>query len=626
MDASNEKLSVFLQYYLHLEVAPEYAVLLRGNWGAGKTWFAKQELDKFKTNGGNYLYVSLYGVSSFDGIEDEFFRQLHPVLASKQMKLMGKLFKGAIKATIKVDLDNDGRGDDSVSIRAPDLNLPDYLKDTSKFVLVFDDLERCTIDICSLLGYINQFVEHGGQKVLLIANEDEIITRDKKNEQTLAAYGRIKEKLIGKTFEVQPDTDAAIEAFLSKIEKGPAKTALIENVQSIKKLYLSSKYLNLRYLRQALLDLERMLEAIQGRFLANRELISHLIQLYLIFSFETKSGNVTTEELAAADSISYWSIFEKNGEEGEKNIYKKMSEKYAEVDLQDKLLPSQLWANVFTTGYMDLPAIEQAFLNSRYFLTESQSDWVKLWHALNQTDEEVNRLLAIVLDRFSNKEYGEIGEIRHISGMLLWFSDLKIVAKTKTNIVRETKKYIDHLKETGKLALGRNVLARAIENTGWAGLGFHSNETPEFQEITAYSYKKAEQALVETYPAVAKQLLNDMKNETDKFMRKLIICEHPDSLYYKTPILHLINPKDFCQEFATLTQAQRRSVGLTIEERYKAGQFTSDLLPEEKWLVRLAKLLQREQANRKGTVSWFYFGVVAKVCNDAAVKLRTSRQ
>lgn len=624
MSGSNEKLAEFLNYYLHLNVVPEYAVLLRGNWGTGKTWFAKQELEKFKAKGGNYLYVSLYGVSSFNGIEEEFFRQLHPVLASKQMKFIGRLFKGAIKATIKIDLDSDGKGDDNISIRAPELNLPDYLKDTSKLALVFDDLERCSIDICSLLGYINQFVEHSGQKVILIANEEEIIARDNKNEHTLAAYGRIKEKLIGKTFEIQPDTDAAIEVFLSKIEKDSAIIALGENAQSIKSLYLASQYLNLRHLRQALLDLERILDVIQSRFLQKKELISNLIQFYLIFSFELKSGNLNSKDLASVDSNSYWSVFDTKTD-GEKSLYKKLSEKYSEVDLQDKLLPSRLWASIFTTGYLDLPAIEEAFSNSRYFITESQPDWVQLWHALNLTDEEANRILAIVLERFSKKEYCEIGEIRHIAGMLLWFADLKIVAKTRTQIVKETKKYIDHLKSSGKLPLGRDLLARMSDSGGWAGLGYHSIETSEFREIMTYSYEKAEEALTESYPAIAIKLLVDMRDETDKFYRQLNICNHPESKYYKTPILHLIKPIEFCQVFAGLTQAQRRSVGLTIEERYKNDHYARDLLLEEKWLLRVKTLLKREQANRKGTVSGFYYGHVAEVCIEAVNKLKSLR-
>jgi hypothetical protein len=41
-------------------------------------------------------------------------------------------------------------------------------------VYVFDDLERCLAPINKVLGYINQFVEHGDAKVIVLANEKEI--------------------------------------------------------------------------------------------------------------------------------------------------------------------------------------------------------------------------------------------------------------------------------------------------------------------------------------------------------------------------------------------------------------------------------------------------------------------
>ena len=41
-------------------------------------------------------------------------------------------------------------------------------------MIVFDDLERCSIDITDLLGYINSFVEHEGVKVVVLADEGRI--------------------------------------------------------------------------------------------------------------------------------------------------------------------------------------------------------------------------------------------------------------------------------------------------------------------------------------------------------------------------------------------------------------------------------------------------------------------
>ncbi|MFB0768168.1 P-loop NTPase fold protein, partial [Aeromonas salmonicida] len=217
MDTPNLHIEEFLKYYYSFEQEPGYAVLLKGKWGTGKTWFIKRTLNSFSKKNGKHLYVSLYGVTSFDQIEDEFFKQLHPLLSSKSMALTGKIAKGLLKATLKIDLDHDGKSDGSVSAQAPDLNLPEYLTNTSGFVIVFDDLERASMNLEALLGYINHYVEHQGYKVIIIANEEEIIAHQEKQEDFKIAYKRIKEKLIGKSFEINPDLSDALVNFISEM-------------------------------------------------------------------------------------------------------------------------------------------------------------------------------------------------------------------------------------------------------------------------------------------------------------------------------------------------------------------------------------------------------------------------
>ncbi|AXR03265.1 P-loop NTPase fold protein [Pseudoalteromonas piscicida] len=210
MSEKNDNINDFLDYYFEFEQAPEYAVMIKGAWGSGKSWFIQKALDRLTENSGKYLYVSLYGMVCFEDIENSFFEQMHPVLSSKGMKLTSKIAKGLLKATIKLDLDGDGKSETTAKIPAEELKLPDYLKNTDSFVLVFDDLERCSMKIGDVLGYINQFVEHQGYKVLIVANEDEILDKSDDNK----CYSRAKEKLIGKTFELVPNTDLALESFI----------------------------------------------------------------------------------------------------------------------------------------------------------------------------------------------------------------------------------------------------------------------------------------------------------------------------------------------------------------------------------------------------------------------------
>jgi len=93
MTTVNSYIEEYPDYYCNLRYPPEYAVLLKGSWGAGKTWFIKRYCERLKTSNQKYLYVSLYGIPTFEEIEDAFFQQLHPILSSGRAEIEEKRVK-----------------------------------------------------------------------------------------------------------------------------------------------------------------------------------------------------------------------------------------------------------------------------------------------------------------------------------------------------------------------------------------------------------------------------------------------------------------------------------------------------------------------------------------------------
>ena len=61
----NSHIETYLDYYCGLSHAPGFAILLKGKWGCGKTWFINKYREKLKQETKKYLYVSLYGMTSF---------------------------------------------------------------------------------------------------------------------------------------------------------------------------------------------------------------------------------------------------------------------------------------------------------------------------------------------------------------------------------------------------------------------------------------------------------------------------------------------------------------------------------------------------------------------------------
>ena len=139
--------------------------------------------------------VFLYGVKNYDEIETKFLESSNPEIFNVKSIFVGKLADAFINNKIKSSLGIIKKSLSSLNAKGK--------------ILIFDDLERCSIDKVDLLGYINNFVEHQSYKVILIANEEELEKTEK--------YTLIKEKLIGKTFDLKPSSNLAYDSFLNEL-------------------------------------------------------------------------------------------------------------------------------------------------------------------------------------------------------------------------------------------------------------------------------------------------------------------------------------------------------------------------------------------------------------------------
>ncbi len=133
--------------------------------------------------------------------------------------------------------------------------------DLSNKLLVFEDLERSNIEIAKLLGYVNNLVERDGVKVLLVANENEILGKSsesfnfdftrlfsenpKRNgeesnknciPEDVQKYLRIKEKTISDTICFESDYCDAIKNIVNIFDNEKLKEIIGEDEVGIEKL------------------------------------------------------------------------------------------------------------------------------------------------------------------------------------------------------------------------------------------------------------------------------------------------------------------------------------------------------------------------------------------------------
>lgn len=218
---------------------PGYAIMINGAWGCGKTRFIK---DYFSECHSKHIYISLYGVSSLEEIEDKIFScvtSLDGVSEDAIQKAGG--FLGKVASLFE------GVGDHSSALGAVASTVGSTIKArflkglSSEFTLVFDDLERASMNESGALACVNEFVEHQGLKAILICDESKIADRN---------YGRYKEKVVLYTYHINRSIESTVEVAFSDQEELTGRI-LNDSKEELSLLLEAVKCKNLRTIRLA---------------------------------------------------------------------------------------------------------------------------------------------------------------------------------------------------------------------------------------------------------------------------------------------------------------------------------------------------------------------------------------
>lgn len=226
------------------ETLYNYAIMIDGEWGCGKTYFVKEKLCKELEEHENeqkrfnqdyqkrqIIYVSLYGVKSIEETTKQLFME---TLVAKVGKKKGMIKKGteAISSMFPLVFDilkNKGMELDVNNI----IEATENLIPIKNSILIFDDLERCVCPINELLGYINSFVEHENMKVIIVANQKEIRNGGSPENQELKYLVAAQDNII-----FEKDQKSEVISEYSNLERYNKSPVDIETVKDrVQKLF-----------------------------------------------------------------------------------------------------------------------------------------------------------------------------------------------------------------------------------------------------------------------------------------------------------------------------------------------------------------------------------------------------
>ena len=586
----------------------------------GKTHFwnnkIKKKIESMKLNGKRYttIYMSLYGISNLEDISKKIFIETTQLMDKNLRKFMNSQGQTTIPEYAKTGIDMANFF--GVTQNGDKVNYSQFFSTDDK-VLCFDDLERANVDVIDILGYINNFVEHDHIKTIIICNEKELATKlkssnlemktfiatyllDRQNELNKTDkpmvekiqdkiehvfdkandYERIKEKLIGETFEYAPKFDYIINGILMRYENNPDLIRFLrENTSLIISTFHRSGTRNLRILKHALNDFKKIYEMVNKSYpnTSNRVMQTMLI-FTIAVSFEIKAGKVTKDKfINIKDNEEYKAIlvssrilmdnrqfyikeFDNNYYYNFKSEYRffKFIEYYVRTRIFDmKLFKENMETIRNTIDIENLPA-------HRRLLTE------EYWKI---PDDQFNGVIEEVFESVKEGKIGLVDIVKlfayfsYFSKAGLIYQDLKTIKSVffnGMNISSLTSAYCPNVKEE----LGKIAIEEVSE---------------DMEQVLKHFNMLNDQLLDKMYKEKAEEVMKGIPMRMELFYEKF------DKECMEIPIFKYYDP---FQLFQRLSCASNEDIVLIKEKLVdRANRYTKQIEPEMKNIKQLKQII-----------------------------------
>ncbi|WP_034042194.1 P-loop NTPase fold protein [Wocania ichthyoenteri] len=350
----SKKIESIFEDYLNNENT-NYALMISGKWGSGKTYLWKNVLEKKAVEQTfRPVYISLNGIESVKEAESILFGSLLPISKNLQSKGAKTAFK-IIRNTANVAGKIFGRG----------TQLIDFAKgikidlDVSKVVLCFDDLERCAVEPERILGLINEYTEHKNAKVIIFSAEEEI---DDESD-----YNRIKEKVVGRILNYTANYNELFNSYVENVADSNFSEFLASNEKPIIHFFKNHNIQNLRTFGFYLENLNQLYKYYKDE---SETEVDRMLFFTALISNEFKNGELTITNLEDKKGIDDFMLFidlddvvngmigtpikSKDVDGEEKSYSEKFIDKYlSSQNEKDRYVFSNSIYEFVLTGYLD---------------------------------------------------------------------------------------------------------------------------------------------------------------------------------------------------------------------------------------------------------------------------------
>lgn len=623
----NTLLTSYLNEYIKM-VKPQFAVMITGKWGCGKTFYIDKLIkewgkEKVKTDAESIrlkpVYVSVYGLQTVAEIVRQIKIKLNPILYSKGAKIAKKVAFTTLQILTKskVDVDGDGTGEDLKSLLDAEGVLEIFKSDSTSIkghkILIFDDLERIKMPLDEFFGFVNNIVEHSNAKVILICEEDKLKESAEKDKLKVE-YKDFKEKLVGQTFSLNVNYEEIVVSFIND----SGNSILVNNRNLIVSLFIASKCENLRIVKHSLLDIERFFNQLPANVTKQENYAffeKNVVAYMVIVSIEERLGNKDIDKFQAYSLLEEYR--KASHEIGQK--YKNLLG-YYQLYHSEYVISIPILLAFIRTGYIENP--DGLVAGCRVFQSRNLNNWEKLWRNKTLSNGEFTELLAMEKKRFYKKELEYAFEVAHLAGILL--------SLEKRGLIKLSRRYIVSTAKANILAINKanpNEMTRIAMNS--QGYEFYESDTKEMMEILSFA-----SSLVQKQ---SKKLESDFVAKAWAKLEAGMTCSDIENLFDQPTSTHRthysyediftqVSPKILANKIVNLPNETKMEFSHFLVSRYYLegsrilGSLTDEMKKDKDSLHKISDLL-KSKAKRLKLIDKEVTLLIASKIDEAVMKM-----
>ncbi|WMN11374.1 hypothetical protein QYS49_38150 [Marivirga salinae] len=595
----NDNLKVVIEQYLKIE--SNYAVIINGQYGIGKTHFFKEHLAPMISKLGSLqddrkklipVHISLFGIRSLEDIQTEIFLSIHPFLKNGAVKLAAGVGKSIIRGIAQINQ----LGDIDKYIADVNVTKKDWIN-YDQLVLCFDDIDRKSdnLNIKEVFGFINTLVENQGAKIILIANIQKLLEDDDYQSE-------LQEKVIGVSVEFKPKSKSAFDEIIDQRYKSPFKLYhkfLTENksliVEVIKKNEdnLRNLIFFLEHFKIIFYGLTNLFQSDKDFKINEREKQKAVLNFSLAASFEYKLGKLNStnfnEIMENQRNVPNFNEFLRNdsgNEDGEKQ--KSYSQTFKEVYFGSK---RYYYFHSILTYLTGQNAFIEASLKEElkgYFIVEDGSvpDYQKVYNqlcyfdCLDLSDKSYRKLTNQMIEfaeqgKYPLKDYATVFHFSSRFNNVLGYDLDRLKSRIKKGISKgkENFKHVSHLR-----------------------FQLSISEDTEFKddviEIMKYCLEVNNQIETNRNTDKTEELFQIMKTDFNKFVEE---ARSRENMFRFQPFWTKLSFTKVYSAILNLSNKEIIEIAFLFQERYRQHIYEK-LFPEKDFLEKLKKRLESRKS------------------------------